>query len=161
MSFEHITTFVVAHSTLAETYAALRVSGEAGTEGMVLWAGRRERSDRFRVTEMIVPRQIGYRTDSGVCVVVDGDELHRINVYLHEHNLTIAVQVHSHPTEAYHSDTDDELSVMRTLGGLSVVVPDFAAGEPDINNCACYRLLANGWQMIAGEDLDALFAWEE
>ena len=40
---------------------------------------------------------------------------------------TLGGQAHSHPTDAYHSDTDDHLALVTLLGAISLVVPDFAA----------------------------------
>jgi hypothetical protein len=37
----------------------------------------------------------------------------------------IAAQVHSHPREAFHSSADDAWAIVRHLGALSLVVPDF------------------------------------
>lgn len=82
-------------------------------------------------------------------MVVDGDELHRLNVYLHETGLRLIAQVHSHPTVAYHSETDDRYAVATTIGCFSLVVPDFAARPFALADCATYRLSALGvWEPV-------------
>ena len=53
-------------------------------------------------------------------------ELPRLNVLLHERNLTLVAQLHSHPTNAYHSSTDDTYPIVTRAGRISLVVPDFA-----------------------------------
>jgi hypothetical protein len=80
----------------------------------------------------------------GLCVRVEGDELHRLNVWLFEHSENLAVQVHSHPTEAYHSETDNTYPIVTVRGGLSLVVPDFGRAGLLGNGVACYRLGLSG-----------------
>lgn len=126
----------------------LRAAGRAHLEGMVLWAGRQD-GQTFHVTDLIVPRQKGLRTKDGVCVVVDGDELHRLNIHLFETDLRLIAQIHSHPTEAYHSETDDRYAVATTIGSFSLVVPDFAIRPFTLTECAIYRLKASGeWSPV-------------
>jgi hypothetical protein len=42
----------------------------------------------------------------------------------------VRVQVHTHPGSAFHSATDDAWPIVHTPGFLSLVIPNFAAGEP-------------------------------
>jgi hypothetical protein len=80
---------------------------------------------------------------------VGGEELHRLNVWLYENGEQLAIQVHSHPREAYHSDTDDTYPIVTTLGGLSLVVPDFGRNGVRGAETALYRLGASGWDEIS------------
>ena len=43
------------------------------------------------------PKQTAYRLAGGLCVRVEADELHRLNVWLYEHAERLAIQVHSPP----------------------------------------------------------------
>jgi hypothetical protein len=117
----------------------LRQRGLQGLEAFFLWAGVRDEST-FTVTHTIAPAQTGHVTDDGVCVTVGPDELHRINVWLYDHKLSLIAQIHSHPTEAYHSGTDDEFPIATTLGCISIVIPDFACQPFSLSHCAIYRL---------------------
>ncbi|MEE8106172.1 MAG: hypothetical protein V3T86_11615 [Planctomycetota bacterium] len=134
------------------TQSHLKEAGSYGAEGMVLWAGARH-GEVFDVEEALIPEQTAFRSDEGVCVAVDADELFRINVHLHEQGRVLAAQVHSHPGDAYHSETDDAYPIVTTVGGYSLVVPDFGRGPFDISKCAVYRLLpGRGWVGL-GADL--------
>lgn len=115
----------------------LRERGALGVEGVALWAGTRNGSV-FDVREGVIPAQTAYRTDTGLLYWVDSDELHRVNLWLHEHALTLVAQVHSHPGAAYHSDTDDAYPIVTKLGSLSVVVPDFARRAFRLADIAVY-----------------------
>lgn len=126
------------------TQTHLRAAGRRGLEGMALWAGRQDGAC-FEVTDAVIPRQQGHRTDHGLAVSVPGVELHRINMLLHRAGLRLVAQVHSHPTEAFHSDTDDRYAIATALGCLSLVVPDFAVRPFALHDCAAYRLTRRRW----------------
>jgi hypothetical protein len=147
-NFSAITKVVVSLSVVERGQGVLRLAGNAGLEGMVLWAGTATDAT-FHATELLVPKQRGIKTKDGVCVVVDGDELHRLNVHLHETGLRLIAQVHSHPGRAYHSNTDDQFAVATTIGNFSLVVPDFAVRPFSLRECAIYRLTSKGaWNEV-------------
>ena len=154
--FSGIRRVLVPLEATRETQRFLRAVGERGNEGLVLWCGKAD-GDTFNVTRILIPRQRGIRTADGVCAIVDSREMHRINVELYESGLRIVAQVHSHPTHAFHSDTDDEYAIANTVGALSFVVPDFAVREFSLDDCAIYRLGAGGeWSELSLEEANAL-----
>ncbi len=142
-SLAHITAVVVPREVAAETQRFLQTVGHRGQEGLVLWVGK-VIDKEFHVTQLLIPRQRGIRTPDGVCAVVDSDEMYRINVELFKSGLRLIAQIHSHPTDAYHSETDDEHAIANTVGCLSLVVPDFGAGNFNLANTAVYRLSQAG-----------------
>ena len=95
------------------------------------------------------PRQTSYKLDAGLCVRVDGAELHRLNLWLYEAQQVIGVQVHSHPSDAYHSETDDSYPIATMEGSLSVVLPFFGRDGWETSDIAAYRLGLNGWLELA------------
>src|SRR2546425_8616923 len=118
-TFESITRFLVPALVVQETDAQLRAAGRDHSECFVLWSGVQDRNT-FLVRTAHVPRQTAYRYSTGLGVRVDGDELHRLNIWLFQHHEQLGVQVHSHPTEAYHSETDDTYPIVTVRGGLSL-----------------------------------------
>lgn len=137
----------------------LREAGKHGFEALVVWAGRWRDSEPglFDVELVLMPRQQAVRTGEGVAVMVDGDGLFEMNRLLNERGLRLVAQVHSHPTEAYHSDTDDQFSTITARGGLSLVVPDFARDPFSLHSCAVYRLEAGGeWSEVSATAAEAL-----
>lgn len=125
------------------TQATLREIGRKGFEAFVLWVGTIDGKD-FRVTGAVTPTQRAVRTNEGVSVHVDGHELHRLNVWLYENGLRLCAQIHSHPTDAFHSETDDAFAIATVAGSISIVVPNFAEAPFDLGQCAVYRLTASG-----------------
>lgn len=121
----------------------LRYAGSKGCEGLFLLVGEIDGS-AFHVTECLIPRQSAYKTQSGVCVVLDEDELRKLNLYLFKNNVRLLAQAHSHPGAAYHSEMDDEFAIPNEVGTFSFVVPDFARNGFEINRIAGYRLSESG-----------------
>jgi hypothetical protein len=87
---------------------------------------------------------------NGVCVVIEGTALAKLNAYLYKKQLKLIAQVHSHPGAAYHSAMDDEYAVATKVGCLSLVVPDFATQPFSLRECAVYRLSKAGrWTKLS------------
>ena len=147
-TFESINEFVVPADLCDEADGQLRKAGLDGNERFILWSGI-VRDGRLLVRTLHCPKQTAYRLASGLCVRVEADELHRLNVWLYANAERLAIQVHSHPTEAFHSDTDDDYPMVTTLGGLSLVVPDFARYGVRGPKTALYRLSSTGWQGLS------------
>lgn len=153
MTLEHIEEFVVPRTLVSQTLRPLQAAGEQGHEAFVLWGGRAQGRVGFRFERAYLPRQTATRSERGLLVVVDGTALFRVNRDFYGLGLTLAGQVHSHPTEAYHSTTDDEYPLITLRGGLSAVVPDFGGGgEARLADWAWYRLAGTAeWMPIGAE----------
>ena len=147
-TFEAIREFVVPGDLCDGCDEQLREAGATGNERFVLWSGV-IRDERLLVRTMHVPRQRAFRRERGLCVRVEADELHRLNVWLYEHRERLAIQIHSHPTAAFHSDMDDAYPIVTTRGGLSLVVPDFARNGVRGPGTALYRLSGSVWQGLS------------
>jgi len=138
---------------VATIHEHLREMGELGAEGLGLWAGVAT-GETFEVREAIIPKQVAYRTSDGVCVMVEAGELHRLNVWLYQHQMTLIAQLHSHPRDAFHSSTDDSFPIATTLGSFSLVIPDFAQEAFDLSQCAVFRLTPDGlWTELAASEV--------
>jgi hypothetical protein len=147
--FLDVSQLLVPQNVIQEGQRFLRNTGATGREGIVLWVGRKE-GTIFVVSELIVPEQRGIRTMGGVCVIIEGTVLARLNADLYKKQLQLIAQVHSHPGEAYHSAMDDEYAIATKIGSLSLVVPDFATRPFSLSECAAYRLKTNGkWAALS------------
>lgn len=142
-----VTRFIVPQQVIETTDARLREAGSQSAECFVLWVGRLE-AQQFHVEQAYVPAQEAHRLPSGICVTVDGSELHRLNKWLYASGVTLGVQVHTHPTRAYHSDTDSTYPIVTQRGGLSIVVPDFGRGGLRGRGVQIYRLSDRGWRHV-------------
>ena len=154
-TFENIKEFIVPSDICDQSDWQLRDAGRDRKERFLLWSGVVDR-ERFLVKNLHVPKQTAYSFEDGLCVHVEADELHRLNVWLYNHSELLGVQVHSHPTEAYHSSTDDSYPMVTTLGGLSLVVPNFGEFGVRGQATALYRLTLGGWKSITASDASRL-----
>lgn len=136
--------FVVPAGVVDETLQVLQQAGRSGSEAFVVWGGVVE-GGTVRFTSCITPVQQPAATTRGLLVSVAGKALFEINQTLYRRGELLAGQVHSHPTDAFHSDTDDHFPLATTLGALSVVIPDFARhGIGSLSRWAFYRLAGTG-----------------
>jgi hypothetical protein len=135
---------------VAGTHEHLRSMGRVGCEGVAFWAGKHD-GNTFLVRAAVTPAQHAGRGEyGGLAVIVDGDELFRMNVWLHRQRMTLIAQLHSHPGEAYHSDTDEAYAVLTRVGGFSIVLPDFAQRPFSLEDAAIYRLAGDGtWRAVS------------
>jgi hypothetical protein len=156
--FEAVDFVTVTRACADATQQHLRTAGQTGNEGLVVWSGTQDGST-FHVRTVTVPQQRPIRSAEGVCVVLDSEALHRMNVDLHKRRERLFAQVHSHPGRAYHSPMDDRYAVVTAAGGLSLVVPDFAVRPFNVSDCAVYRLASSGkWIEVPERKADRLIA---
>ena len=88
---------------------------------------------------------------------IEEEDLARLADHLADHGLVLPAQVHSHPGDAYHSEADDADPIVATLGGVSIVVPDFASGPVSPSTWAVYRLVpSEGWVELTADEVDDL-----
>lgn len=141
----------IPNMVLVPTLRFLAEKGQQGHEGFVVWGGRRIDEEALQFTSCYVPEQTAHKTPEGLLVVVDGEALFRMNRAFYERGEIAAGQVHTHPTEAYHSSTDDHFPLVTLRGALSLVVPDFAKdGRAGMDRWAWYRLREHGqWDPAA------------
>jgi hypothetical protein len=155
MTLEAIKTFEVPRSVVTQTELSLQGAGEEGYELFVLWSGVIE-ADKFRIRTAHVPKQTSYQTEDGLLVRVEGPALHKLNVWLFENKELVGIQVHAHPGEAYHSQTDDTFPIMTVLGGLSIVAANFARNGLLNADAGAYRLARRRWVPIRKPDRSPL-----
>jgi len=144
MNLNLLSLFTVHSGIVDETENSLRRAGRKGLELFVLWSGV-VRETEFIVRTAHVPLQTSYQLDSGLMVRVEGGALHQLNTWLYQHEEVLAVQVHAHPAEAFHSDTDDSYPIVTAEGGISIVAADFCRRGLFSDSTAVYRLGDQGW----------------
>jgi hypothetical protein len=148
---------ILPKTCISFVYEHFKTAGEKGVECVALFAGVYISAVRFEITEAIVPAQKSYNLEGGLLYSVGEDELHRINVLLYERSLSLVAQIHTHPGRAYHSDTDDAYPIVAKVGGVSIVVPDFAFKPFMLKDWAVYRLMkGTGWNKINSSEVDDL-----
>jgi hypothetical protein len=144
LKLNEVKRFRVPSSIIAKTEENLREAGEEGCEMFILWSGI-AKGEEFEFRTAHAPRQTAYRLRDGLAVKVSGSALHRLNRWLLDNNEVLAAQVHAHPTDAFHSETDDTYPIVTARGGLSLVAADFARRGLMDRSSALFRLAEEGW----------------
>jgi len=63
---------------------------------------------------------------------------------------SVKAQVHTHPGQAFRSASDDCWPIVSQAGFISIVLPDFAAGRPTLDDAWIGVILNDGhWQRLA------------
>jgi hypothetical protein len=125
------------------TFRALRECGRGECECAVFWTGPAE-VDLVNGFEHPIHKRSPYGYE------VDDSWLTEFWKRLAASRRSIKVQVHTHPGQAFHSATDDEWPIVSQVGFVSIVIPDFAAGDPSLEKAWVGRLQADGkWRRLA------------
>jgi hypothetical protein len=152
------TVYEVSQAVLDETWELLRRRGEEGLEAVVLWLGHVDAADRASVLGALVPPQIAYRSEHGLAVEIPQDVLTELIAALPSGARSL-VRVHSHPTDAYHSELDDHNMVIGHEGAVSIVVPFFATGPVELHTCSINQLHGDGhWRELSSGEIYSRFA---
>jgi Prokaryotic homologs of the JAB domain len=144
---DSIQEFEIDPAVITATLQVLQLFGSHGCEGLVLWIGEIGKG-YARINQAFVPDQRPLKSEEGVGYFVDAETLFELNRKLSETGLRLIAQVHSHPTEAYHSETDDRYAIVTADGGFSLVVPNFGNAPADPTLWAVYRLNKGLWREL-------------
>lgn len=135
-------------SILRDAEQFLTDRGADGLEGTGLVAFSTD-SDGWRGEMFVAPDQRGQRAELGCWVEVTEQGKRELVVRLPAGCRYLA-RVHSHPAEAFHSQTDDANPALSHEGAISIVVPYFGLGlRRGLSACAVYRLMAGQWRSLA------------
>ena len=107
---------------VADTLAYLREAGTRSHECVVLWLGRPS-AQGIEVVSVYRPQQEA----AADMFHIPPQSMAALRATLRRDRVMVAAQVHSHPQEAFHSRADDHWAIVRHVGALSLVVPEFAA----------------------------------
>jgi hypothetical protein len=140
--------YLVPLRVLEQTREFLRDRGDHGVEGVVLWLGEILDDETGAVLGAYVPEQIARRSTLGVSVEVTQEGLTRLIAGLPP-GVFVLIRVHSHPTDAYHSDLDDDNMLISHANAISIVVPDYARDPIVIEACSVNELRhGEGWNEL-------------
>lgn len=155
----NIQRFELARSGLERTMEALRIPGRDGLESVAFLAGHATSPRSVVIDCFIMPRQVPLKSFFSVSVTVTRDEIANVGVFLEAKQRFLFATIHTHPSSAYHSDTDDDAPLLRFDGALSIVLPDFASAPAGrLEHAAMYRH-DGGWKEVSEEDRPALIGF--
>lgn len=135
-----VPSLVVNHTELV-----LRQAGAKGHEGFAVWAGTLAGGDAHIAT-VVIPRAM---TDAWHGVVTP-ETTAAVLAALDERDLVPVLQLHSHPQQAFLSDTDAIRPICAVPGFISVVIPDFGFVDlADVGLWSAHQYLRPGqWREL-------------
>jgi hypothetical protein len=138
-----VSRFLVRQELLDQTFRHFRQCGGGRRECQVLWISPWHSPGA--ITEVVHSRHCGRAGGFHV----DDAWLNAFWVDLAWTGRGVRVQAHTHPFEAFHSETDDAFPIVQTTGFLSLVIPDFGTGAPSLERSFLAEISATGgWTVI-------------
>lgn len=128
---------------LGESFSIFRACGANRRECQVYWAS--SWTDPNALSKVIHPRH----SSSAYGLANDRTWLGELWSDLAAENLGVRVQVHTHPYEAFHSETDDAFPLLFDVGFLSLVIPNFASGPVGFDDAYLAEIQPDGtWSQV-------------
>lgn len=150
-------TFFVSRHVVELSQPLLAEPGLEGYEAVVVWVGRMGGENTVDIVQVIRPAQVATRSLMGCSVEIPPDALSDLISVLDEGSF-VAVRLHTHPTEAYHSELDDTNMLIGHVGAISIVVPYFARDPIALEGCSVNELTrADGWVELSPDDIQRRF----
>lgn len=149
--------YQVSSKVVKETKEYLRLSSRIQTELVILWSGVVKDGFAY-VRSAWLPKQYA----SPGFFAIPGDELFELNKTIYEIGEQIVAQVHTHPTLAFHSETDSEFAITAMEGGLSIVIPDFGDESLEsLSKCAYFRFMSGHWNKLSQSEVKRLVRFDK
>lgn len=137
----------VRRSVIEATLASLQAGGRRRRESVALWLGRRA-GGAIDIVESYVP----VHRAAEDYFEIPRESIAALFQRIRTTGTMVAAQVHSHPHEAFHSAADDRWAIVRHIGAVSIVLPDFGLKtnvERFIEHAAIFVLTEkNMWQPV-------------
>ncbi|HYD23450.1 MAG TPA: hypothetical protein VEB68_01535 [Croceibacterium sp.] len=123
---------------LEQSFSIFRACGANRRECQVYWAS--SWTDPNCLTHLFHPRH----SAGAYGLAINDQWLGEFWSELASRNLGVRVQVHTHPYEAFHSETDDAFPLLFDVGFLSLVIPNFAKGPVGFKDAYLAEIQADG-----------------
>ena len=128
---------------IEETFAIFRSCGAGERECQLYWAS--PWSESLSLSEVVHPRH----KSSFYGLSINSEWISSFWLDLADRGLGVRVQVHTHPGEAFHSETDDAFPLIHEAGFLSLVIPDFAMGAAGFDQAYLTEIQPDGnWRQV-------------
>lgn len=133
----------LARGMLEETFQHFRRCGRGQEECQVLWVSSWSKPEI--ITKVVHPKHSAHLGG----FVLDDRWLSDFWMELGDTNSGIRFQIHTHPEEAFHSETDDDYPIIHKPGFLSLVVPNFGLGPVGFTGAYLAEIQPNGdWREV-------------
>jgi hypothetical protein len=133
----------LAQQMLQTTFEHFRHCGRGRDECQALWLSSWEKPEA--ITQVVHPKHVA---EFGG-FILDDAWLNAFWLELGDTNCGIRVQVHTHPHDTFHSETDDAFPIIHRPGFLSLVIPNFALGPVGFDDAYLTEIQPDGsWRQV-------------
>ena len=151
--YEKLKRIKLPNEILMESFEIFRYYGDLNHEVSIIWVGKRE-NNNFIIEDVWLPDQ----ECTMISFYIPSHETHNISKELYNKNLELIAQLHTHPTNAFHSPIDDRGSMLLFNGQLSIVIPNFGDIEMiNTDNWRVYRQFESDWGLLQSKEVKKLF----
>jgi hypothetical protein len=123
---------------LAKTFELIRQCGRGRRECQVLWTSAWQ-SPAF-ISDVVHPAHSAHVGG----FTLESRWISSFWLELAAQSKGVRVQVHTHPSAAFHSSTDDQYPIINTPGFLSLVIPGFGLGAIGFKGAFLAEISPNG-----------------
>ena len=156
-TFRDVSKIILPSSCLNKAYRQMRVAALQHLEALALFAGIKEHNT-FHILETIIPGQVKPKPEGAAILGVPAGELHRIRCWLEENEFQLIAQIHSQPRTSPQRLQHAAVPLLQLIGGISIVVPDFAHAPIKPETWEVYRLsAADKWIALEKHEVCHLF----
>ncbi len=135
--------YIVPRRMIEETFAVFRSCGANMRECQLYWLS--PWAEPLRLTEVVHPKH----RSSAYALSIESDWINRFWLDLSNRGMGVRIQVHTHPFDAFHSETDDAFPLLPDVGFLSLVIPNFAMGPVGFEDAYLTEIQPDGrWQQV-------------
>ena len=156
-TFSDVSKIILPSSCLNKAYKQMRVAALQHLEALALFAGIKEHNT-FHILETFIPGQVNPKPEDTLSPLVPAGEMHRIRCWLEEKDFQLIAQIHSQHRTAPQVLQHAALPLLQLIGGISIVIPDFAHLPIKPESWVVYRLsAANKWIALDKQEICHLF----
>lgn len=136
----------ISSELLAQTFAFFRLCGKGRHECQVVWTS--PWANPTLISAVVHPRHRAHRGG----FEIDSMWLTEFWLDLARMERGIRLQAHTHPREAFHSETDDAYPMIPSIGFLSLVIPNLAMGPVGFEDAYLTEIQVDGsWRQVSIE----------
>jgi hypothetical protein len=123
---QHVSRYLIPFEVVSTTQTYLKELGSKYAEGIAYWTGLFKDSEAI-IRSAIFPSDYASGLEGGFGFSsVNLETAFKVANEIHRRKEFLLIQLHTHPSEAFHSFTDNNYPISHRIGFVSIVIPHFA-----------------------------------
>ena len=131
----------IPQSIFNQTLKQLQQVGEDYKEGIAYWSGVLNNNNGVIKNVIFADDYPEFHNES-YFANVSLETSFKIGEKIHQRNEFLFAQIHTHPSDAFHSFVDDNYPISHRIGFLSIVIPNFGKNIYLLQQCKIFEYKA-------------------